>query len=157
MRARAAQLVALLAALALPAQAAELLSTTPRPLAPASTGGALPADTVFMLTTAVEADGDVMFVWEMPPSHYLYRKKLAIEHGGKDLTGALELPQGKIVTDEFFGESEVYFERLLARLPAGVLQAAPGTTLELQLTYQGCLEDIYCYPPQHKSVSVTLP
>ena len=133
------------------------LDSAPGTLPRASGGGALPADEAFALNTVVEADGDIVIVWEMPPSYYLYRKSLALAHAERDLLPALELPDGAHVTDEFFGESEVYFERLLARLPAGALDAAPGTTLELQLSYQGCREDVYCYPPQHTLVSITLP
>ncbi|MGV3593161.1 MAG: protein-disulfide reductase DsbD domain-containing protein [Gammaproteobacteria bacterium] len=162
MRAPVPVLAILLVGLAGPAHAAELstgtsLDTGPAALPRASAGGALPADEAFALNTVVEADGDIMLVWEMPPTYYLYRKSLRIEQEGRDLLPALELPDGMHVTDEFFGESEVYFERLLARLPADALEAEPGATLELQLSYQGCREDVYCYPPQQKLVSITLP
>lgn len=162
MRAPLAVHAILLAGLAAHAHAAELstgtsLDTRPAALPRASAGGALPADEAFALNTVVEADGDVILVWEMPPSYYLYRKSLRIEQAERDLLPALELPEGTHVTDEFFGESEVYFERLLARLPAAALDAEPGATLELQLSYQGCREDVYCYPPQQKLISVTLP
>ena len=146
-----------LALAALPIQGAELLTTNPNPLAADSRGGVMPAAEAFALSTIVEADGDIVLSWEMPPGFYLYRKSLKLEHAGVDLLPRLELPEAAHVTDEFFGESEVYFERLLARLPAGALNAAPGTNVELQLSYQGCLEDTYCYPPQQQLVSITLP
>ena len=155
MSTRIALITVLLACPAWTAQAAELI-TAPA-LTPPLASQAKPADEAFALTTAVEADGDLMLVWEIQPAFYLYRKSLKLEHAGVDLLPALELPEAEQVTDEFFGESEVYFERLLARLPAAALNATAGTTLELQLTYQGCLEDIYCYPPQYKTVSVSLP
>jgi thiol:disulfide interchange protein len=148
-------------------QAAELSTANPLPTNPlatgsstltrASGGGALPADEAFALNSVVEADGDVILVWEMPPSYYLYRKSLKLAHADDDLLPALELPEGTQVSDEFFGASEVYFERLLARLPAGTLQAAPGETVELELAYQGCRDNVYCYPPQYTTVSITLP
>lgn len=133
------------------------LATGSDALARASGSGALPATEAFALNTVVEADGDVILVWEMPPSYYLYRKSLQLAQAERDLLPALELPEGTHVSDEFFGESEVYFERLLARLPAGNLDAAAGETVELELVYQGCRDKVYCYPPQHTLVSVTLP
>ena len=158
MNARAAAFTALLVVAALPTAAAELLT------APANSaldrnpgGGAMPADEAFAFNAVVEADGDIVLTWEMPPSYYLYRKSLKLEHAGADLLPALELPEATVVTDEFFGESAVYFSRLLARLPGTALEAESGATIELELTWQGCLQDTYCYPPQHKSVSVTLP
>ncbi len=159
MSARVALLVALSLGFALPTLAAELVTSPAQipALTQPANRGATPADEAFALSTVLEADGDIILVWEMPPSYYLYRKSLQAEHEGRDLLPALELPEAVVVTDEFFGESEVYFDRLLARLPAGTVEAEPGATIELQLSYQGCLEDIYCYPPQHKSVSITLP
>ncbi|HEY0961936.1 MAG TPA: protein-disulfide reductase DsbD N-terminal domain-containing protein [Pseudomonadales bacterium] len=161
MRASVAVLASFLTGLAGVAHAAELATGTLLDSGPsltrASGGGALPADEAFALSTVVEADGDVILLWEMPPSYYLYRKSLQLAHGDHDLLPALELPDGTQVSDEFFGESEVYFERLLARLPADAVDAAAGATLDLQLSYQGCREDVYCYPPQQKVVSVTLP
>ena len=178
MNRRAVVFTAILSAATLPAVAAELLTTPSEPLrtpselrtpaeplrtpaqVPALDARAsrvVPADAAFALTTSVEADGDILFSWNMPPSFYLYRKSLKMEHDGDDLLPALELPEASIVTDEFFGESAVYFERLIARLPAGAVNAESGATFELQMSWQGCLQDTYCYPPQHKTVSLTLP
>lgn len=157
MSARLALLAVLSACLALPAQAAEPLVASAPALTRNVNSSVTPVDEAFAFSAVVEADGDVVLMWEMPPGYYLYRKSLKIGHAGADLLPMLELPGGQIVTDEFFGESEVYFGRLLARLPGAAVNAAPGATIELQLTYQGCLQDIYCYPPHYRSASITLP
>jgi thiol:disulfide interchange protein DsbD len=116
----------------------------------------VPADIAFTLNAFVEADGNIALVWEFPQRYYLYRKSLTAQKAdGTSLN--LELPDGALVSDEFFGESEVYFERLLARIPAATLNAADGSTLELQLGYQGCVQDTLCYPPQVKVVILQLP
>lgn len=128
---------------------------TPRRLETAST--VIPADVAFHVVAFPETDGSIALTWEFAPDIYLYRKSLAAEKAFDGAPLALELPAGETVTDEFFGESEVYFDRLIARIPASELNAAPGTELELTLTYQGCLKDTYCYPPVQKSVTVTLP
>jgi thiol:disulfide interchange protein DsbD len=104
-----------------------------------------------------EVDGSIALSWELVPNVYLYRKSLAVENAFDGKPFALDLPDGEAISDEFFGASEVYFERLLAHIPAAALDAAPGSTLELNLTYQGCLKDLYCYPPAQKTVKVMLP
>jgi thiol:disulfide interchange protein len=116
----------------------------------------LPVDAAFALTTFVEADTSIVLRWEMPPAYYLYQKSLVVETAdGKPIK--FELPEAKTITDEFFGEVAVYYDSLLLRLPFSALNAKPGTTVELLLTYQGCAEALYCYPPAQKALTLTLP
>ncbi len=118
--------------------------------------GVIPADAAFHVVAFPEVGGSIALSWELAPGIYLYRKSLSAENAfGTPLP--LELPQGENISDEFFGESEVYFERLIARIPASAIQGAPGSTMELYLNYQGCMQELYCYPPAQKSVKVTLP
>jgi len=138
----------------LPELAAPTLST-PQRLESAS--DVIPADVAFHVVAFPEVDGSIALSWELVPNVYLYRKSLAAENAFDGAALALDLPPGETISDEFFGESEVYFERLIARIPAGTLKAAAGATVELNLSYQGCLKDTYCYPPAQKVVKVTLP
>ncbi len=144
------------------ALAAELSTTAPLSTTPAlNTGGgdALPADLAFPLTVFAEVDGSFTLAWELaegPARYYLYRKSLHVAKTDGTVL-ALTLPEGEVISDEFFGESEVYFERLLARIPASALNATPGSTVELQLDYQGCVENVLCYPPQHKTLTLQIP
>ena len=76
--------------------------------------------------------------------------------GQAEQLGRLDLPKGKIKVDEFFGESEVYFEDVFARLP--LARATPESMdLELEVNFQGCAEGGLCYPPTTRVVSTTLP
>jgi thiol:disulfide interchange protein len=122
-----------------------------------SAADVIPADVAFHVVAFPEIDGSIAFSWELVPNVYLYRKSLTAENAFDGAPFALELPEGETISDEFFGESEVYFERLIARIPAAAVTAASGATLELHLSYQGCLKDTYCYPPAQKTVKVTLP
>jgi thiol:disulfide interchange protein DsbD len=121
-----------------------------------NTSDVVPADIAFTLNAFAESNGDITLVWEFPPRYYLYRKSLTAQKADGTAL-ALQLPEGEKISDEFFGESEVYFERLVASLPASTLNAAPGSSVELQLAYQGCVRDTICYPAQFKTVTVTLP
>ncbi len=127
------------------------------PAAGLQTGRAvLPVDAAFKLTTFIEAEKAIVLKWEMPPGYYLYQKSLVVENA----VGAvidLELPEAETTTDEFFGEVAVYHESLLLRVPFAMLDVTPGATLDLMLTYQGCAEALYCYPPEHKALTLTLP
>lgn len=53
--------------------------------------------------------------------------------------------------DEFYGKSEIYRRQLVA--PVSVSQAAKGATLTV--TYQGCADAGFCYPPETKIVPLS--
>ena len=116
----------------------------------------LPVDSAFALTTFIEADTGIVLRWEMPPGYYLYQKSLVVENSSATPL-SLELPEASKITDEFFGEVAVYYNNLLLRLPFAELNAKPGTTVDLLLTYQGCAETLYCYPPEQKALTLKLP
>jgi thioredoxin:protein disulfide reductase len=153
MAARALVLALLLSAPAL--YAAELIVSPAHP--PAFESGVLPVDEAFALSAFVEADRGIVLVWEIRPGYYLYRKSLMVDSAGSDLLPALVLPEAETLTDEFFGEVEVYRTRLLARIPFVALPQRNGQRLELLLGYQGCAEDIYCYPPTLQAITLELP
>lgn len=117
----------------------------------------VPADVAFHVVAFPEVDGSIALSWELTSGVYLYRKSLSAENAFDGAPLPLDLPAGENISDEFFGASEVYFERLVAHIPAAALKAAPGAELELNLVYQGCMKDTYCYPPARKTVKVTLP
>jgi thiol:disulfide interchange protein DsbD len=66
--------------------------------------------------------------------------------------GDAEIPQGKVKNDEYFGEVQVYYHEVSARVP--VTRTGSGTgVFEATVTYQGCADRGLCYPPQTKHVS----
>ena len=66
----------------------------------------------------------------------------------------LTLPAGKSKTDEIFGDVQVYFDRLDLALPLG---SVPLVDTELEVRYQGCIEDTLCYPPTKKTIEFANP
>ncbi|HEX5788163.1 MAG TPA: protein-disulfide reductase DsbD [Woeseiaceae bacterium] len=116
-----------------------------------------PPDEVFF-PDLYAIDGNTVEVgFRIEPGFYLYRDKLSVRVLNEDIRpGALELPKGKLKTDEFFGEQEVYYGELVGRLSFARSSAAP-TTLEIELGYQGCADGGLCYLPQTKRLSVALP
>ncbi|MDU7759787.1 MAG: protein-disulfide reductase DsbD, partial [Enterobacter asburiae] len=78
------------------------------------------------------------------------RKQVSITPA-KANVGALQLPAGEWHEDEFYGKSEIYRQRL--SVPVTVNQADKGATLTV--TYQGCADAGFCYPPETKVVPLS--
>ncbi|QLX27183.1 protein-disulfide reductase DsbD [Citrobacter freundii] len=85
--------------------------------------------------------------WQVKDGYYLYRKQISITPSQAE-TAEVKLPPGVWHEDEFYGKSEIYRQQLT--IPVTVKQAAAGTTLTV--TYQGCADAGFCYPPETKTV-----
>jgi thiol:disulfide interchange protein DsbD len=116
----------------------------------------LPAEEAFALTTFIEAPGTVVLLWEIEAGYYLYQKSLSVTDRNEALINLGELPAAATINDEYFGESKVYFERLLHRLPLDAF-SRQDNTLSFTLHYQGCAQDRFCYPMQMNTVELKLP
>lgn len=132
------------------------------PLFPQAGSSVLPVDSAFAFSALVEAgqnagDQHLVLMWEIQPGYYLYQKSLAAETVAGTPVTLPDLPAATTVTDEFFGTTAVYFDKLLVTIALTAEQAKPGAVLELLLTYQGCADQLYCYPPQQKNISIALP
>ncbi|QQA75361.1 protein-disulfide reductase DsbD [Pectobacterium parmentieri] len=88
--------------------------------------------------------------WDIHPDYYLYRAQIKIE--GNDATlGKVELPQGESHNDEFFGQVFILRDRLALAVP--IEQAESGATVKV--TYQGCADAGFCYPPETRIVPLS--
>ncbi len=116
-----------------------------------------PPDEVFF-PDLYAVDGNTIEVgFRILPGYYLYKDKIAVRVQNEDVrAGTLELPKGKLKTDEFFGEQEVYYDEAVGRLSLARGSALP-LDLAVELTYQGCADAGLCYLPQTKMLSVALP
>jgi len=117
----------------------------------------LPVDEAFK-PILIPVDGNTVDVtFQITPGYYLYKDKISVKALSETVQlGKLNLPQGKLKYDEFFGESEVYFDDVFANLP--LARATPeAMDLELEVSFQGCAEGGLCYPPTTRVVSASLP
>ncbi len=112
----------------------------------------LSADQAFVLSAELK-DGALQAQWQMPDGYYLYRHRFefTVPPGSAFALGDPEIPQGKIKNDEYFGEVQVYYHNVSARVP--VTRTGAGDTFEATITYQGCADRGLCYPPKTKHVS----
>jgi thiol:disulfide interchange protein DsbD len=124
---------------------------------PGPTGEFPPVDEVFF-PEIFPIDGNAVEVGiRVVPGFYLYKDKISVRSLSDNAqAGRLDLPRGKMKTDEYFGEMEVYLESVLA--PLAIARATPEPMdLELELKYQGCAEGGLCYMPQTRVIAVSLP
>ncbi|MDX7992957.1 protein-disulfide reductase DsbD [Xenorhabdus littoralis] len=106
----------------------------------------LPAAQAFMFDFQQKGN-QLTLSWDIKPGYYLYRKQFNIIPKQASL-GNPVYAEGIKHEDEFFGKTEVYFQS--ARIDIPILSATNDS--HLQVTYQGCAEAGYCYPPETLSV-----
>ncbi len=116
-----------------------------------------PPDEVFFPDIQPVDGNTVELIIRVIPGFYLYKDKISVTAlGDRARTGKLDLPQGKSKTDEFFGEQEVYYDEVVARV--AIARATPeAMDLDLEVGYQGCADGGLCYLPQTKVITVSLP
>jgi thiol:disulfide interchange protein DsbD len=139
------------------AQAKLDLATVGQTAEPGGLGNSefVPVDEAFKPILIPIDDNTVEVTFQVKPGYYLYKDKISVKAASDDVQlGQLELPKGKMKFDEFFGESEVYFEDVFARLSYRRAGAA-SSDLELEVSFQGCAEGGLCYPPTTRLVSTT--
>lgn len=117
----------------------------------------LPPDEAFRFGPGAEGADSVSLTWIIAEGYYLYKERIQVSSDTPGIQlGPLQLPKGKPKHDEYFGDTEVYYEVLEASLPIA-RPAGSGGTLNLNVTYQGCAEGGLCYNPITKNVAVELP
>ena len=122
------------------------------------TGEVLEPDQAFRFDAIVEDGNTLLARWDITPGHYLYKDKFRFtltQADGVSL-GQAQLPKGEEKDDEFFGRIEVYHDPIEIRLPL-LRENLQPTEITLLVSYQGCAEIGICYPPQKKSITLTLP
>lgn len=109
----------------------------------------VPADRAFVFDFQ-QNQHDLNLSWQVKDGYYLYRKQIIITPSQADIA-EVKLPPGVWHEDEFYGKSEIYRKQLT--IPVTVNQAKSGATLTV--TYQGCADAGFCYPPETKTVPLS--
>ena len=104
-----------------------------------------PAEQAFELSVEPQANGETLLRWDIAPGYYLYQHRL--QFSGLPTGVKPELPPGLPYSDEFFGDSQIYRDRLELILPA-------GNTGSIQIGWQGCADAGLCYPPQTQQIDL---
>ena len=95
--------------------------------------------------------------WKVVDGHYLYKDKIAVAPRDKSQAalGVVQLPPGKEMHDEFFGQVVTIDHDFEANVPIRQI-SSNLRTLDLEVTYQGCAKAGLCYPPITKILRVAL-
>ncbi|AKK82269.1 thiol:disulfide interchange protein precursor [Klebsiella aerogenes] len=109
----------------------------------------VPADRAFAFDFQ-QNQHDLNLSWHIKDGYYLYRKQFTLTTKDAAIVDP-SLPPGEWHEDEFYGKSEIYRQRLM--LPITLTQAGKAATLTV--TYQGCADAGFCYPPETKVVPLS--
>jgi len=117
----------------------------------------LPVDEAFQpILTAIDGN-NIEVAIRVTDGYYLYKDKISASVlSDVAQAGILDLPDGEIKTDQYFGRMEVYHEDVFGKL--SIARATPGAMdFDVELKYQGCADGGICYPPVTRVLSVSLP
>ena len=105
----------------------------------------MPQQEAFKVSTEIGDKGLEVQV-AIADGYYLYKDRVATRTvaGGAEL-GKVQLPDGKIYSDEFFGETEIYRDNV-SFFAAATLPEGAGDHL-FEVVIQGCADAGVCYPP----------
>jgi thioredoxin:protein disulfide reductase len=123
-----------------------------------NSGDFLPPDEAFRFGAGLPQPDSIPLTWVIADGYYLYKDKISIETSTPNVQiGKPVLPDGKPKHDEYFGDTEVYYEVLEATLPIARAASSEALSVNLKVTYQGCAEGGLCYNPITKEATVELP
>ena len=130
----------------------------------AITGGFLDEDELlepevaFAASARAISQNAVVLRFDIADGYYLYRDKLGVRiaEGDGIQLGPVNPPDGNLIEDEFFGETETFRDSVEILVP--VLRST-GDVAEIVLAvdYQGCADLGVCYPPLTQDVTVSFP
>ncbi|PJG64725.1 protein-disulfide reductase DsbD [Yersinia kristensenii] len=109
----------------------------------------IPVDQAFAFDFRQQGD-QLTLSWQIHPDYYLYRQQIKIVPKNATL-GAFILPEGIAHHDEFYGEVAIFKQQLTLQIP--ITQA--GEQASVSVTYQGCAEAGFCYPPETRVVPLS--
>ena len=117
----------------------------------------LPEDEAFAPLITILDPVTLEIGWRIADGYYLYKPQFSARFDSDAVkAGSLALPEGLPKEDEYYGETEVYYEAVFATLPLQ-RRSPDATTATLVLEYQGCAEDGICYPLTVREFEVSLP
>jgi len=113
----------------------------------------LPVDQAFALTAEASGPDSVRLHWAIANGYYLYRHRTSATADAAFAAQPLQLPAGEVHQDPYFGRVETYRGALTGNLRG----TAGPTSVTLKVRYQGCADAGLCYPPQTRTLTVSMP
>jgi len=116
----------------------------------------LDPDDAFILSAEVVSRDAVNVHWGIAEGYYLYQDKFKFSFQNDNISVVdISLPEGKLKNDPDFGSVWVNYHEVDVQLTLQRGDEAVSTA-ELVVNYQGCKEDVLCYPPISKTLPLKL-
>ncbi|MES2661839.1 MAG: protein-disulfide reductase DsbD N-terminal domain-containing protein [Pseudomonadota bacterium] len=96
----------------------------------------------------------VQIHWNTLPGYYLYENKfkLTIEPEHSVKLGQIQFTQNSVIKDDpEFGKVKVFYGEGNLKVP---IVSSYNNSFTMHVDYQGCLENLLCYPPERISISI---
>ncbi|WP_298628213.1 protein-disulfide reductase DsbD [uncultured Legionella sp.] len=115
----------------------------------------LPAAEVFQAGVNKIDPNTFVLNWQIKEGYFLYKDRIKLtEQPDSNLhLGALRFPPALKKTDKQGRTFTIYRNTL--SIPVAILGETPGETL-LNLHYQGCSNEGFCYPPEERQIKVAI-
>lgn len=104
----------------------------------------LHVDEAFKLHVYLDGMDILHAVWEIADDYYLYQHGFKLKTTDGANLKELEIPSGSKTTDPYFGDVEVYHERVAISVR---ITDIPENS-RVGIGFQGCAKDRYCFTPQ---------
>ncbi len=99
----------------------------------------LPADESFIFY-AFQKEDRIILTWDLKENCFLYKDKFQINTLPKDILEISTLEAPILISDEYFGEVEVFYKKITKSFVINPL------TKKIIVKYQGCNAKGFCYP-----------
>jgi len=90
----------------------------------------------------------LILTWTIKENCYLYKNKFFIINQDSKKYLDFVLPSSNTITDEFFGEVEVFYNFVETFINIDLLSS------RITVSYQGCNAQGYCYSPIQKTIEI---
>lgn len=116
----------------------------------------LDPDKAFIVSADAVSENVINVQWQIAEGYYLYQDKFHFSFKGDGIAITdVKLPEGKLKNDPDFGSVWVNYHDVDAQITVQRKDAA-ASTVDLLVKYQGCKEDVLCYPPVSKTLPINL-
>ena len=114
----------------------------------------LPAEKAFNLQVATIDPNTIKVSWQIAPKYFLYKNCLQIINKDKEVLqiGQINYPLPQNKTNRQGQTFPIYHNKLSLNIP--ILSENPGESL-IELRYQGCSNEGFCYPPERKLIKIS--
>ncbi|MDF1827471.1 MAG: protein-disulfide reductase DsbD [Legionellaceae bacterium] len=114
-----------------------------------------PAHTVFQVDVKAYDPNTLLLTWQIKPGFFLYRDRIRIAASNHDLIelADIKLPSAQTKTNRLNQTILIYRKKL--KLPINLVALHAGETM-INIDYQGCADDGFCYPPESRAVKLSI-